>query len=320
MNKNKLKYQIPTLVIVALFFILLGTFIYVTFTSKLLYKRSDGLKAKSIELDQYLPFDEDSNTNTIDTDFTLSGELPVIDGAAALYPVFSGIVGSVYPEDSVIFNGTDFEPSSKLWMNNTKNAYQEVVDGTADIVFGAYPSEEQLQYAKDNGVELVFVPIGLEAFVFFVNENNPIDNLTVEEVKAIYSGEITNWSEVGGSNDLIAAISRNPGSGSQSTMIRFMDGKEIANNRNLFIGKGIAFSFRFYVEGITNYGGIKILSLDGVEPTKDSIRDMSYPSTSYFYAVYRADNTNPNVTLLIDWILSDEGQEVIETNGYVGIN
>lgn len=320
MDKSKLKYQIPTLIIVALYFLAIGVIIYSTFTSKLLYKRSEEMKAKSIELDQYLPFDEASNTVTIDTDFKLEGELPVIDGAAALYPVFSGFVGSVYPEDSVIFNGTDFDPSSKLWMNNTRGAYQEVVDGTADIVFCAYPSEEQLQYAKDNGVELVLEPIGLEAFVFIVNENNPVDSLTTEEIKAIYAGEVTNWKEVGGPNAPIAAISRNPGSGSQSTIIRFMGDKEIAPNKNLFIGKGIAFSFRFYVEDITDYGGIKILSLDGVEPSVENIRNMSYPSTSNFYAVYRADNDNPNVKLLIDWILSEEGQQVVEANGYVGLN
>lgn len=320
MDKSKLKYQIPTLIIVALYFLATGVIIYSTFTSKLLYRRSEEMKAKSIELDQYLPFDEASNTVTIDTDFKLEGELPVIDGAAALYPVFSGFVGSVYPEDSVIFNGTDFDQSSKLWMNNTRGAYQEVVDGTADIVFCAYPSEEQLQYAKDNGVELVLEPIGLEAFVFIVNENNPVDSLTTEEVKAIYAGEITNWKEVGGPNAPIAAISRNPGSGSQSTIIRFMGDKEIAPNKNLFIGKGIAFSFRFYVEDITDYGGIKILSLDGIEPSVENIRNKSYPSTSNFYAVYRADNDNPNVKLLIDWILSEEGQQVVEANGYVGLN
>lgn len=320
MDKKKLRYQIPILVGFALLYVALGVFIYLKFTVRVAYERSDGLKAKSIELDEYLPFDDNSQTVTIDTDLKLEGDLPVIDGAAALYPVFSGFVGSTYPEASVVFDGTDFEANSALKMNNTRSAYQEVVDGTADIVFCAYPSDEQLQYAKDNGVELVFEPIGQEAFVFIVNENNPVDGLTSEQVRDIYSGKITDWSEVGGTPGPIVAISRNEGSGSQSTMIRFMNGQEIKDNHNLLLGKGIAFSFRFYVENITNYGGIKLLALDGVEPTKENIRNGTYPSTSYFYAVYRADNDNPNIPILIDWILSDEGQYVVEANGYVGIN
>ncbi|MCQ2467795.1 MAG: substrate-binding domain-containing protein [Clostridia bacterium] len=320
MDKKKLRYQIPILVGFALLYVALGVFIYLKFTVRVAYERSDGLKAKSIELDEYLPFDDNSQTVTIDTDLKLESDLPVIDGAAALYPVFSGFVGSTYPEASVVFDGTDFEANSALKMNNTRSAYQEVVDGTADIVFCAYPSDEQLQYAKDNGVELVFEPIGQEAFVFIVNENNPVDGLTSEQVRDIYSGKITDWSEVGGTPGPIVAISRNEGSGSQSTMIRFMNGQKIKDNHNLLLGKGIAFSFRFYVENITNYGGIKLLALDGVEPTKENIRNGTYPSTSYFYAVYRADNDNPNVPILIDWILSDEGQYVVEANGYVGIN
>lgn len=320
MNKKELRWQIPTLITVAIIFIVAGILIYTKVTLHFSFNRSYDLKAKSIELDEYLPFEAESKTNTVATDFHLEGELPVIDGAAALYPVFSGVVGSVYPEDSVIFNGNDFDSNSKLWMNNTRDAYKEIVDGTADIVFCAYPSEEQLKYASDNGVELVFEPVGKEAFVFFVNENNPVDSLTVEQVQAIYAGEITNWSEVGGIDAPIAAISRNEGSGSQSTMIRFMGDKKIAKNFHLLDGKGIAFSFRFYVEDITNYGGIKLLSLNKIAPTVENIRNDTYPSSSYFYAVYRKDNDNPNVTELINWITSDEGQRVIEANGYVSIN
>ena len=72
--------------------------------------------------------------------------------------------------------------------------YEAIVDGTTDILFCAGPSEEQKQYAKEQGVELVYVPIGLEGFVFFVNENNPVENLTVEQIRKIYACEYTNWS------------------------------------------------------------------------------------------------------------------------------
>ena len=81
-----------------------------------------------------------------------------------MYPVFSAFANALYPENQVIFDGKNFMPGSKLQMNNTREAYKEVVDGTADIVFCAAPSEEQLAYAKKKGVKLELVPIGSEAF------------------------------------------------------------------------------------------------------------------------------------------------------------
>lgn len=165
----------------------------------------------------------------------------------------------------------------------------------------------------------------------------PIDNLTTEQVQGIYSGEITNWSQIGGKNEEIAAYQRNEGSGSQSMLIRFMDGKEIMEAPtemvdDLMVGivervsdyrsksNSIGFSFRYYLEGIIKNPDIKILSIDGVAPTAENIKNGSYPITGPLYAVTWEGNDNENVEKLIDWILSEEGQEIIEKTGYVGIN
>lgn len=317
----KLKAQISILVMVVLVFGLFNLLCYKLFTSTFVYDRSDTLKAKSVEIGEYLPFDENSKTVTINTDLQLEGDLPTIDGAAALYPVFSSVVGSIYPENSVIYSPSknDFEEGSSLLMTNTMGAYEKIVSGEADIIFCAGPSKDQLSYASENGVELVMVPIGREAFVFFVNENNPVNDLTLDEIRGIYSGKIRYWSEVGGSNDPITPLTRNSGSGSQTAMETVMNGEPIPRDYDAAFGKRIAFSFRFYVEEITNYGGIKILSLNGVYPTAETIRDGSYPISSEFYAIYRADDTNPNIPIVIDWLLSPEGQELIEANGYVKV-
>ena len=77
-------------------------------------------------------------------------------------------------------------------------AHGDVIMVGAYIVFCAMPSAEQLEYAEEQGVELALVPIGREAFVFIVNKNNPVDNLTSKQVRDIYSGKIKKWSEVGG--------------------------------------------------------------------------------------------------------------------------
>ncbi|MBQ7835341.1 MAG: substrate-binding domain-containing protein [Ruminiclostridium sp.] len=315
----KLIKQLAVIVLIIALFISFDAALYSLITKRYINNTSEEMQAKSIELHKYLPFDGNSEIVDIDGSLKLTEDLPVVDGAAALYPVFSAFVNAVYPDDSVSFNGTDFTPESILQYTNTRGAYKAVADGTVDIVFCAAPSEEQLAYAEETGAELELVPIGKEAFVFIVNRDNPVDSLTTEQVKGLYSGEIKNWSEVGGDNCCIDALTRNKGSGSQTAMESFMDGDEIRKNPLGFTGRAIGFSFRYYVEGIVENGGVKMLSLNGVYPSKENISNSTYPIVSNFYAVYRKDNDNRNIKPFIEWILSEEGQYIVEESGYSAI-
>lgn len=315
----KLIKQLTVIVLIIVLFVSFDAALYSLITKRYINNTSEEMQAKSIELHKYLPFDDNSEIVDIDGSLKLTEKLPVVDGAAALYPVFSAFVNAVYPADSVSFDGTDFTPASALQYTNTRGAYKAVADGTADIVFCAAPSEEQLAYAEEMGAELELIPIGKEAFVFIVNKDNPVDNLTTEQVKGLYSGEIKSWSEVGGDNRCIDAVTRNKGSGSQTAMESFMGGAEIRKNPLGFTGRAIGFSFRYYVEGIVENGGVKMLSLNGVYPDKENISDGTYPIVSNFYAVYRKDNDNPNIKPFIEWILSEEGQYIVEESGYSAI-
>lgn len=317
---KKLHKQLILLVSIVLIFAMLNLAIYNVFTYRCINRYSEDMQAKSIELDEYLPFDEESKIVDYKSELTLEGELPVLDGAAALYPVFSAFVNSIYPSDSVQFDGTDFSSESCLQMSNTRGSYQAVVDGTIDIAICAQPSEQQLNYAREQGVELNLVPIGREAFVFLVNKQNPVDSLTVEQIKGIYTGQYTNWSQLDGNKKPIAALQRNEGSGSQTAMLSFMNGAPMKTDYDSFLGSAIGYSFRFYVEDVVEDGNVKMLALNSVYPNEENIRNGSYPIVDNFYAVYRSDNTNSNVQTVIDWILSDEGQRIIEETGYVGIN
>ncbi|MBQ9112092.1 MAG: substrate-binding domain-containing protein [Clostridia bacterium] len=319
MTKTKLGRQILILVSLALVFVILNLGIYNIFTYRCVNVRSEVMQAKSIELGEYLPFAEDSKVVKHTASLSLEGELPIFDGAAALYPVFSGFVHALYPEDSVEFDGADFTENSALQMNNTRDAYKKIVDGDTDIAICAKPSAEQLAYAEEQGVELEFVPIGREAFVFLVNKQNPVDSLTVDQIRGIYSGEYTNWAHVGGEHTPIGALQRNEGSGSQTAFLGFMGDVPVKTDRNTFLGSAIGFSFRYYVEDVVQNGNVKMLSLNGVYPNEENIKNGTYPIINEIYAVYRTDNDNPNVPAVIDWILSEEGQAIIEETGYVGI-
>ncbi len=286
----------------------------------------------NINVHEYLPFEEDSKIVTLDREASLelSGRLPRIDGAAAVFPVYSAFVNATYPETTKLYDGY-FE------YNNTVGGYKLLGEKQTDIFFGAYPSEEQIADAEAKGTEFVYTPIGYDAFVFFVHKDNPIDNLTSEQIRAIYAGEITNWSEVGGKNEKIAAYQRNEGSGSQSMLKRFMGEKEIMEAPTEMVNdfmsgivekvsdyrsksNSIGFSFRYYLEGIIRNPDIKILSIDGVAPTVENIKNGTYPITGPLYAVTYEGNNNENVEKLLEWVLSEEGQEIIEKTGYVGIN
>lgn len=208
--------------------------------------------------------------------------------------------------------------TAPLHYTNTIGAYKAIADGDADVIFCAKPSDEQLAYAEEKGAELEMVPIGREAFVFIVNERNPVDGLTSEQVRDIFSGEIKSWSEVGGEHLPIEALSRNKGSGSQTTMDKFMAGRKQKQSPFGIFGRSIGYSFRYYAENMTD-SGVKLLALDGAYPDREHIADGSYPLASSFYAVYRKGNDNEQVPVLIDWLLSDEGQSLVEQAGYVPI-
>lgn len=325
--KRRLFWQITTLALLVLLFVGFNASVYVLLTRRLANNFSDTSQAKMVDVASFLPFEEDSDLAYIDTDFELTGDLPVLDGAAALVPVYAAIIDSVYPVGCVTYEGgvfsddnyygENFAPDSKMQYKNTVRGYKAIVDGDTDILFCAAPSEEQKAYAAEQGVELVYVPIGLEAFVFFVNRDNPIDDLTVDEIRSIYAGDIRNWSAVGGENRVINPVTRLAGSGSQSMMDAFMGDTPIGTKSPLALfGGSIGFSFRYYLDDMVDNAGVKMLSVNGVYPSRDNIRARTYPIATQFYAIYCADNENENIPRLIDWILSEEGQMLIEECGY----
>lgn len=286
--------------------------------------------APNIDVEEYLPFDDNSKIVNIKSKVLQFDENPPrIDGAAALFPVYSAFVNATYPETTELYGGV-FE------YNNTPEGYRALAEKRTDVFIGVYPSEKQRKYAEECNTTFEYTPIGSEAFVFFVHKDNPIDSLTVGEIQGIYSGKITNWSELGGKNEEIVAFQRNEGSGSQTMLKKFMGDKQPAEAPkeqidDMMVGiiervsdyksksNSMGFSFRYYVEGIIKNPDIKMIAVDGVEPTAENIKKGIYPIITQFYAVTYAENENPNTERLIEWILSDEGQSIIEETGYVGI-
>ena len=137
--------------------------------------------------------------------------------------------------------------------------------------------------------------------------------------------------EVGGDAGPITAYQRNPGSGSQSMMLRFMGDDELmeapgTETMGSIImqvadyeagGGSIGYSFRYYFTEMVGNDQTHMLNLDGVAPTVENIQNGSYPALTTVYAVYLADNENPLVRRLCEWTTSDEARAIVEQIGYV---
>ncbi|WP_165026098.1 PstS family phosphate ABC transporter substrate-binding protein [Dysgonomonas sp. ZJ279] len=287
---------------------------------------------QGVNLNDYQPFDKDSKVALLDGESTLNFEdnLPRIDGATALYPLYSAFVQATYPEG-------EYNPYGSIVMSNTTpEAYRRLLDGEVDVIFCAAPSKAQIEEAESEGKTFILRPIGREAFVFFVNINNPVDELSVEQIQDIYSGKITNWRQLGGDNQDIKAFQRPKNSGSQTMLEKIMEGaplispplKDVATGMGGIIhqtaeyknfNSAIGYTFLFFATEMIGNNQVKLLKVNGVYPDKASIKNNEYPFIGDFYAI-TLDTQNENVTKLIDWVTSDQGQSLVEKTGYASLS
>ncbi len=219
--------------------------------------------------------------------------------------------------------------------HGTHSAYLNLINNEADLILVARsPSMEELELARLSGVELDIQPVALDAFVFIVNENNPVDGLSLDEIQRIYTGELTRWEQVGGPRGEIHPYQRDEQSGSQQLMLSLvMKGLPMVEAPLLVLMKMIApfyaisedplcigYSVYYYEENMAPAEKIKLLAVDGIKPEYDSIQSRRYPFTTEVYVVVRADSAPTHVAVrLRDWLLTNAGQEVVERSGYVSV-
>ncbi|WP_140920099.1 PstS family phosphate ABC transporter substrate-binding protein [Limnobaculum xujianqingii] len=286
---------------------------------------------ETISLWDYAPFKTKDNRLTplsLPATIAIDKDWPRIDGATAAYPVYASAVQALY-------KGLD-ESSVAPYISSrrTPEAYKALIAGETDLIFVAQPSEQQKKLAAENGLTLTMIPFAREAFVFIAHKDNPVKNLSVEQIRAIYSGQITNWQAVGGQNINIIPYQRPEGSGSQTTMLakvmqdtvmrkplesemaQGMGGiiRRVANYQNTT--NALGYSFRYYASQMNHNDRLQLLSVNGIAPTAENIRNGSYPFSVSVYMV-TARQPTANTQKLMDWFLSSQGQKLIEDVGYV---
>lgn len=250
-----------------------------------------------------------------------------IDGSTATIPLTTALHGH--------FEGTGKPPKH----HTTGDAYYYLFNYQADLIFVTRPSEDELAKAQEQGIELEVIPIVKDALVFLVNHENPVNGISKEQLRDIYSGEITNWKTLGGLDESIVPYQRTPNSGSQTLLLKLVMGElepmnppvewlaetmgsliEVVSNYDN-ARDAIGYSVFYYVNNMYGNSSFKLLDVDDVTPNRDTISGGKYPLEDYYYAVIRKDTPDDSTArMLIDWLLTEEGQIIATQAGYIPLH
>ena len=162
---------------------------------------------------------EESDPPTEEFVFTREN-MPRLNGSTSAVPLAEAVC-------SVLLGESREEVADLVQFSRTTASYEALMAGEADLLLAGEP-EQAVMERLEAGDRWLLTPFATDALVFVVNEDNPVDSLTTEQLQKIYTGEITNWSQVGGEDRDIIPFQRNPEAGSQALMKKLvMDGLEM---------------------------------------------------------------------------------------------
>ena len=258
---------------------------------------------------------------------------PRMDGSTSTAPLAQAAA-------CVLLGETREAASDLVNFNRTTQSFRNLAAGNCDILIVSEPAPEVFDELAELGFEYEIAPIATDALVFVVNASNPVDNLSLTQIRRIYTGKISSWKDVGGSNIDIEAFQRNAEAGSQVLMEKLvMEGLNMAappsKSFSTAFGMGelitaikgfdgtanaIGYTVFYYANDMKMAEGLKIISVDGVEPNDDTIRSGEYPLLSPYYVVIDAREPRDSPTrIMYNWLLSDAGQTLVGHEGYVSV-
>lgn len=254
---------------------------------------------------------------------------PRVDGSTANMPMMAEIRSAYLKEDKT-------ESENNVKVTTTDYAWRNLIEGNNDLLLVYEPSAETKEIIKNSGVKLKIVPIGVDALVFINNELNPIDNLSTDDLIRIYTGKATNWIAFNGFNKPIEAFQRPLNSGSQTLFLNLlMNGKEPTDAPKSYRPQGmddlievlakynnsanaIGYSVYYYAKKMYAVPGLRLISVNGIEPNDNTIANGTYPFLNEYYLVIREDTKEDSETMkLFNFIQSKKGKEAIKKAGYI---
>jgi phosphate transport system substrate-binding protein len=268
----------------------------------------------------------------------LRGPYPTVNGTAAIYPLYASLAQAVYQLPDGATDEDRSGHAEEYVRPGDADVLGELLKKHIDLGFVADPNKDQLGRAKVRGVELTQHLIAREAFVFFVHRDNPVTGLNRQQLRDIHAGRIANWKQLGGRDEAILGFHRPSDdlafdAGSQAAMIaKVMGGESMAKpvtkqvRRGFWLGPDVAeyhnlpnaigYSFRWHATVLNADPAVKLLAVDGIEPTDENLRDHRYPFTMDVFAI-TTGSKNPDVARFLKWIRGPEGRALVKKAGYV---
>ncbi len=264
--------------------------------------------------------------------------MPSVDGSTSTYP----FTESVY---AALFSNGNNHPSKPVKHSKSHESYEKLINGEIDMMFASvYPASDILEIAEEKGVELELIPIAYDAMIFFTNKENAIEGLTKEQISEIYVNDAyDNWNEIGGPDALLYPYCRNNDSGSHAQMEKhFLNGNEIhkdirsettsvamasvltdvisaktTNPEGYALGYSIYYYYHNADAVLDTKKDLKLLAIDGVYPTDETIADGSYSLSDNTYVVLRKDtDKDAPARKMAEFMLSEAGQICVENAGF----
>jgi phosphate transport system substrate-binding protein len=232
------------------------------------------------------------------------------------------------PQLSEEFKAQHSDVTFNIAAEGSTTGIAAIIDGTAQIGMASRPTKpEEVTSAKAKGVNFKETIVAYDGIAVIVNSANSVKSLTKKQVEQIFTGDVTDWSAVGGSSGKISVYTRNTSSGTYSEFKELAMKKrdyapdsqklagneqiasEVAKNRNGVGYVGLAY---------TKASGIKVVAIDGAVPSKESVLGKKYP---YARPTFYYTNGEPTgaAKQFVDFTVSDAGQKIVEQVGFVPI-
>jgi phosphate transport system substrate-binding protein len=220
--------------------------------------------------------------------------------------------------------GTTFDIAAE----GSATGFAALIDKTAAIGMASRPAKpEEIANGKAKGVDMKETTVAYDGIAVIVNTANSIKSLTKKQVEQIFTGEVTDWSAVGGSGGKISVYTRNTSSGTYAEFKELAmkkrdyarDSQKLAGNEQIAqeVGKnpsGIGYVGLAYSKA----NGVKVVPIDGAMPSKESVLGKNYPYARPTFYYTNGDPTGA-VKEFIDFTVGPEGQKIVEQVGFVPI-
>ena len=197
---------------------------------------------------------------------------------------------------------------------------KNTIDGTSNLGMSSRDLKDEEAQSLDE------TQIAIDGIAVVTNIENKVKDLTMDKVKDIFTGKITNWKEVGGEDAQIVVISREEGSGTRDGFQELVgfESEELSKDAQICDGSG---AVKSTIEGNKNAIGyisfgyvkddIKSVKIDGVEANDDNVVNGTYSISRPFLVVNKKDNLSEEAKSFVDFILSEEGQNIIAEKGFI---